>query len=174
MLYIQADLKKENPSCQCRPLRKKASAPASALNSLRGHPSAPSAIIHALARKTLHRRHRYLGGRPRDNDSSVVPSAVAVIRCDAQPPARASLAASKGDSSSPRASPPVSPVCQACVRDCVRSLLLAFFPSPNLLPVLLCPSRRAITGIHASTASVCQHDHVCEEGTLRGHGVRCG
>lgn len=103
----------------------KASAPASALNSLRGHPSAPSAIIHALARKTLHRRRRYLGERPPDNDSSVGSSAAPIIRCDAQPPARASLAASEGDSSSPKASPPVSPVCQACA--CVHSLLLAFF-----------------------------------------------
>lgn len=62
---------------------------------------------------------------------------------------------------------------------CVNNLfalgfvLLFFFlfhpPSLYLLS-LLCHSCRAITGIHASTASIRQHDHVSEEGTLRGHG----
>lgn len=63
--------------------------------------------------------------------------------------------------------------CHLCVS---RLRLLFFFPQSLPLPPLslLCPSHRAITGIHASTASVCQHDHVSEEGTLRGHGFRCG
>ena len=67
---------------------------------------------------------------------------------------------------------------------CPRSLLWVssrwvfalFFSKPPPLPPLslLFPSHRAITGVHASTASICQHDHVSEEGTLRRHGVRCG
>lgn len=38
----------------------------------------------------------------------------------------------------------------------------------------LCPSHRAITGVHASAARLCQHDNVGEEGTLCRHGFRCG
>ena len=58
----------------------------------------------------------------------------------------------------------------------VKTLFALFFSaSPTSSAVsLLCPSRRAITGVHASTASIRQHDHVSEEGTLRRHGVRCG
>lgn len=49
------------------------------------------------------------------------------------------------------------------------------FTQPPLLPPLSlpCPPHRAITGVHASTASICQHDHVSEEGTLRRHGFCC-
>ena len=59
---------------------------------------------------------------------------------------------------------------------CQDAGCLLFSSKPPLLPPLslLFPSHRAITGVHASTASVCQHDHVSEEGTLRRHGVRCG
>lgn len=57
----------------------------------------------------------------------------------------------------------------------VSRLCLLFFSTSSTSSVcLLCPSYRAITGVHASTASICQHDHVSEEGTLCGHGFRCG
>lgn len=91
---------------------------------------------------------------------------------ESRPPARAFLAGNEGDAGLPSA----SLHCFLCVSIiCLHLVLFCFFfflfhpPSLYLLS-LLCHSCRAITGIHASTASIRQHDHVSEEGTLRGHG----
>lgn len=88
----------------------------------------------------------------------------------AQPAARAFLAGSEGSAGLPRALP-VLFLSSGCQDSCLLFFLnLLHFPPLSLL----CPSHRAITGVYASTTSICQHDHVSEEGTLRRHGFRCG
>lgn len=90
-----------------------------------------------------------------------------MIHFDPRPAARVVLAGREVCAGLPR--PPrvlfLSSGCQGSV---------CSFPQLPLLspPSLLSPSHRAIIGVHASTASFCQHDHVGEERTLRCDGFR--
>lgn len=96
---------------------------------------------------------------------------VVLIHLVPQPPARASLVWSQGDVGLPSTVLPLL----LCV--CVKSVCSYFFCFLNLLHFLsslFCHTHRAIIGIHASTASICKHDHVRAKGTLRGHGVCSG
>lgn len=76
-------------------------------------------------------------------------------------------------------------VMQACQSQCslcssvfVSSLFAPFFfgflNRLHFPSSLFCHTHRAIIGIHASTASICEHDHVRAKGTLRSHGVCSG